>query len=355
VLERRQVFDLPPLKLEVTEHRLHARTCPSCQTKTRGQFPPNVTNWVQYGSGFRALSVYLLNYQLLLYARTAEILTELFSDNVSTGSLAQMVAECFERLAEPAEIIKAALRTVPVLHSDETGGYCAGKREWFQVACTQWLTHYGFQPSLGKSATDEIGILNDFYGTSVHDGFKSYTQYPCQHALCNAHHLRELTFVHEQLGQSWAAAMIKVLLDLKTEVDAAKAAGQAALSLVRVVHYENLYQKLIEQGLEENPPPAGGWPRGKCGRACQTKAKNLLDRLDSQRQQVLTFAYRFEVSFDNNQAERDLRMVKVQQKVSGCFRSREGTAYFCRIRGYLSTMHKQGESVLYQILVGTVH
>ena len=218
------------------------------------------------------------------------------------------------------------------------------------MACTPWLTHYGFHPSRGKAATDEIGILNDFYGTSVHDGFKSYTQYPCQHALCNAHHLRELTFVHEQLGQSWAAVMLKVLLDLKTEVEAAKGAGAEALALVRLVHYENLYQKVIAQGLEENPPPPDGWPRGKRGRACQTKAKNLLDRLDSQRQEVLIFAYRFEVPFDNNQAERDLRMVKVQQKVSGCFRSREGAAYFCRIRGYLSTIHKQGQSVLYSLL-----
>lgn len=350
VLERRQVFELPPLKLEVTEHRLHARTCPTCQSETRAQFPARVSNRVQYGPGFRALSVYLLNYQLLPYARTAEILNELFSDNLSTGSLALMVAECFEALALPEATIKAALGAAPVLHFDETGGYCAGKREWFHVTCSEWLTHYAFHPSRGKPALTQIGILDDFYGTSVHDGFKSYPSYPCQHALCNVHHLRELTFVHEHLGQAWAEAMSELLLNLKAEIAAAKARGAEALALVRLVHYENLYQELIEAALVENPPPAGGWPRAKRGRIKQTKAKNLIDRLDSQRQQILTFAYRFDVPFDNNQAERDLRMVKVQQKVSGCFRSREGATYFCRIRGYLSTMHKQGESVLYALL-----
>jgi transposase len=350
VLERRQVFEVPALTLVVTEHQLYARTCPTCNSHTKGQFPQDVNNRVQYGPGFRAIAVYLLNYQLLPYGRTAEILNELFSDKVSTGSLALMVAECFERLAEPEAFIKAALQAAPVLHSDETGGYCANKRQWFHVTSSQWLTHYAFHQSRGKRATDEIGILNDFYGVSIHDGFKSYTQYTCQHALCNAHHLRELTFIHEQHHQAWAKAMSQLLLDLKTEVDAARQVGEQALALVRLVHYENLYQKLIELGLEENPPPPDGWPHGKRGRVKQTKAKNLLDRLDTQRQQVLTFAYRFDVPFDNNQAERDLRMIKLQQKISGCFRSLEGAVYFCRIRGYLSTMHKQGESLLCSLL-----
>jgi transposase len=164
--------------------------------------------------------------------------------------------------------------------------------------------------------------------------------------LCNAHHLRELTFVHEQLGQSGASELKTLLLELKAEVEAAKAAGVTALSGERLAHYEKEYQTLIEAGLAANPPPPGGWPRGKRGRVKQTKTKNLLDRLDHKRGSVLLFGYRFEVPFDNNQAERDIRMVKVQQKISGHFRSEDGAKYGCRIRGYLSTMKKQGQNLL---------
>jgi transposase len=345
LIERRQVFDLPRLKVQVTEHRAYSRTCPNCTKATLGQFPLEATNWVQYGPAFRAVAVYLLNQHLIPYARTAEILNELFSYSLSPGTLAEFVAQCHTRLAEPAAAIKAALQQADVLHSDETGMYVCGKREWLHVASTATLTHYEYHHSRGKRATDAIGILPAFCGVLVHDGFKSYTQNACQHALCNAHHLRELTFVSEQLGQVWARELLSLLCNLKTEVDRACTNGLASLKTACLLEYETLYQKLIELGLEENPPPVGGWPKSKRGRVKQTKAKNLIDRLDKQRQQVLAFAYDFKVPFDNNQAERDLRMCKVQQKISGCFRSVEGATYFCRIRGYLSTLKKQGQNV----------
>lgn len=354
--EPRQVFELPlPLKLDVIEHRSHATKCPNCQHVTKAAFPKPVTNWVQYGPGFRSLAVYLVHYQLLPYERACELLNEIFSVSLSPGSLTSFVAECAGQLVEPEQFIKATLAQSPVIHCDESGLYVEGKRQWLHVASTAALTYYACHPKRGSKATDEIGILPSFRGTAVHDGYYSYTRYDCQHALCNAHHLRELNFVHEQLGQAWAGEFKKLLVDLKTEVDAAKAHKAVVLSSARLAEYEQSYQTLIELALAANGPPAGGWPRGKRGRPKQSKAKNLIDRLDQHREQVLLFAYRFEVPFDNNQAERDIRMVKVQQKISGCFRSSAGADYFCRIRGYLSTMKKQGQNLLlalWQAFVG---
>jgi transposase len=349
--EPRQVFELPAqLKLVVTEHRTYCKECPKCQTITKAKFPSNVTNWVQYGPGFRALAVYLLTYQLLPYLRVCELLNEIYGESLSPGTLANLVKECYEQLAEPEEAIKAALSQAEVLHCDETGLYVEGKRHWLHVASTPHLTHYAYHQKRGSKATDEIGILPLFRGTAVHDGWYNYLRYHCEHALCNAHHLRELTFVHEQLGQGWASEFKTLLLDLKTEVESAKAKQLINLSPARLAHYEQHYQDLIEKGLAANPPPLGGWPCGKRGKPKQSKPKNLLDRLDMQRGKVLLFAYRFAVPFDNNQAERDIRMVKVQQKISGCFRSQAGASYFCRIRGYLSTMRKQGVNLLVALL-----
>jgi transposase len=349
--ERRQVFELPlPLNLDVIEHRSHATRCPNCQHVTKAAFPKSVTNWVQYGPGFRALAVYLVHYQLLPYGRACELLNEIYSESLSPGTLAAFIAECADHLVEPEKAIKAALRERQVMHCDESGLYVEGRRQWVHVASTEKLTHYACHPKRGSKATDEIGILPAFKGTAVHDGYYSYTRYECEHALCNAHHLRELNFVAEQLSQGWAAEFKKLLVDLKNEVEAAKAQKLVALSPARLAEYEQIYQTLIKQALAANPPPVDGWPKGKRGRPKQTKAKNLIDRLDQHRRQVLLFAYRFEVPFDNNQAERDIRMVKVQQKISGCFRSEAGAKYFCRIRGYLSTMKKQGQNLLFALL-----
>ena len=349
--EPRQVFELPPpYRLEVTEHQSYTIKCPACQHPTKAAFPKEVSNWVQYGAGFRAVAVYLVCQQLLPYGRACEILNEVYGASLSPGTLASLVSQTAEQLIEPEKAIVAALTKAKVLHCDETGLRVAAKRHWLHVASTENLTHYAVHPKRGKAATDAIGILPDFAGVASHDGWKSYQSYPCQHALCNAHHLRELTFVAEQLGQEWANDFKALLRDLKAEVEAAKALGQSALAPTRLVAYETAYQQLIETGLLANPPPPGGWVKGKRGKVKQTKAKNLLDRLDQQREAVLLFAYRFEVPFDNNQAERDIRMVKVQQKVSGCFRSETGAKQWCRIRGYLSSLKKQGQNLLVALL-----
>jgi transposase len=342
--ERRQVFELPPLKLEVTEHQTFSRCCPHCQTTTQATFPEGITNWVQYGPGFRALAVYLNQYQLLPYARTTEILNELFSQSFSEGTLASLLEECYNLLAEPEQAIQKALIQSDVAHFDETGGRVEGKLPWFHVVSTALLTYYRCHPKRGKTATAEIGILPQFEGIAVHDGWSTYPQYDCQHALCNAHHLRELTFVHEQLAQHWAGELKKLLVELKDEVTQAQLKGQSELNPELLQSYQLRYQKLLLVGLQANPPPPTEESKVKAGRKKQSKARNLLDRLHYKQREVLAFATDFKVPFDNNQAERDLRMLKVQQKIAGCFRTKLGAAIFCRIRGYVSTMRKHGHN-----------
>jgi transposase len=351
------VLELPAeLKLETTEHRAYLKCCPQCQSLTPVPFPEEVPGWLQYGPKLRALAVYFSQVQLLPYARTCETLQELFGASLSEGSLFQILAECYEQLAAPEEAIKTGLVAADVAHNDETGLYVAGLRQWLHVMCTSYLTFYAFHPKRGKVATDEIGLLSRFKGTCVHDGWASYwANTQCLHALCNAHHIRELTFVAEELGQLWAKALIALLLELKTEVEEAFSRGYQALESSRLTYWESRYGDLIAQGLATNPPPEGGWPKNKRGKPKQSKAKNLVDRLAARQREVLAFAYDFKVPFTNNQAERDLRMVKVQQKVSTCFRSTQGATIFCRIRSYISTMRKQGKSAfdaLYQAFLG---
>ena len=343
--DRRQVFDVPPLKLEVTEHRLLEKECPWCGTCTRGKFPAGIAPGVQYGPQLKALAVYWVQYHLLPWQRTCEMLGDLFGQPVAEGTLAAALTECAAVLEQPEEAVKQALTQAPVATFDETGLYVAGTREWVHVASTPELTHYGPHAKRGAEATQAIGILPLFTGRAIHDAWAPYFDYSCAHGLCNAHHLRELTFVHEQLGQGWAQEMKELLVAIKHAVERARANEAPALPPAQQRRFEKRYEQLLATGLQvpENRPQP---PTGKRGRPKQSKAKNLLDRLAHRQRETLAFMTDFTVPFDNNQAERDLRMVKVQQKVSGCFRSRDGAKVFCRIRGYLSTLKKQGRDVL---------
>jgi transposase-like protein len=244
-----------------------------------------------------------------------------------------------------AEKIKEQIIVSGVVHFDETGLYIDGKRHWLHVASTQNLTYYGAHPKRGNEATTEIGILPHFQGTAIHDFWKSYFKYHCRHALCNAHHLRELTAIYELDKQQWPKDLIDLLLEIKKAVSQQKAYSDM-LDPVQLQNYEESYDWIIAQGLAENPPPILLDKVGKRGKAKQTKAKNLLDRLQQHRPEVLAFMYDFQVPFDNNQAERDIRMIKVKQKISGTFRSQEGANTFCRIRSYISTVKKNSISVI---------
>lgn len=342
--ERRQVFDLPVMQMVVTEHCAEAVICPHCQRRNQVPFPAEVSQRVQYGPQVKALSVYLHQHHLLPFARLTQVLDDLLGASPSVGTIALWLQEAAELVAEPVEQIKTALRQSDVLHCDETGLYIGGKRVWLHVAATPQLTCYEAYPQRGRQGTDALGILPDFAGTAVHDNWAAYAGYACRHALCNVHHLRELTSLHEQFGQAWAAELKHFLLAVKVQVDAAKAQGATTLPPDQRADIDQRYQQHIEQALAATPPPRDGWPKGKRGRVKKSKARNLVERFDSQRSQILAFVDDFVVPFDNNLVERDIRMVKVQQKISGCFRSWSGAHAACRLRSYLSTLCKQGHT-----------
>jgi transposase len=344
--ERRQVVDVPPLALEVTEHRARRKKCSGCGRSTTAPFPEEASaRGVSYGPRIEALSVYLMEYQLLPYERASELLSDLFGEPApGVGTLHSALRRSFEGLERTEEEIKEGLSQARVGHFDETGLRVGGKGIWVHVASTAKLTHYAVHEKRGSEATEEVGILPSFRGVAVHDGWSAYQQYEqCAHALCNAHHLRELTFVEEEHEQQWAGRMKALLSEIEEAIRKEAARGQTHLAPEKMEDFEVRYQELLEAGLASNPPPER---TGKRGRPKQSKGKNLVDRLDKHREAVLRFMHDFRVPFDNNQAERDLRMVKVHQKISGCFRTKEGATAFCRIRGYISTLKKQGANVL---------
>ncbi len=351
--EARQVVDLPPMQLETTEHRSHAMRCPSCASLNRGSFPTEAADCVQYGPHLKALGVYLMSYQLLPYERTAQLLTDLFGSAPSQGTLHQTQQWAATQLVGVEDAIRESLRQAEVAHFDETGVYIEGKRQWLHVASTRKLTLYHTHLKRGEGGTRAMGVLPGFGGVAVHDGYQSFRVYGCRHALCNAHHLRELQALEEQ-GEEWAKQMKCLLVRIKGAVELAREVGQHSLATESVLELEGCYRKLVAEGLEANPPnPAPAQP--KRGKVKQSKAYNLLVRLHDHEEDVLRFMHDFRVPFDNNQAERDLRMAKVRQKVSGCFRSQDGATAFCRIRGYISTLRKQSLhvlSALVQLFIG---
>jgi transposase len=360
LLERRQVFDLPPLRLEVIEHRTETKRCPSCGVWSEGAFPEAVSQPAQYGEGVKALGVYLQVHHLLPFERTSELMADLFGASPSPGTLYAALHAGSARLEATEEQIETALQGAEQVHFDETGVRIEGKLHWLHLASTATLTHYAVHPKRGQEATRAIGILPALAGRAVHDGWPSYFVYDCLHALCNAHHLRELTFLAEQHSQAWAGQMKRLLGEIYDRVQAAKLQGADRLSGFSLLEFEARYTAILEAGRIEteglSPPSLETLAALKQrGRPKQHPAKNLLDRLRKYRPETLVFMYDFRVPFDNNLAERDLRMMKVQQKVSGCFRSRAGAEAFCRIRGYLSTVRKQGQEVfanLRQVFLG---
>jgi transposase len=346
--ERRQVFDLPRIKVEVTEHRAESKICPRCGSLNKATFPEKVQHPIQYGSDLKAAAVYFSQYQLVPFERLSEIFEDLYGHHLSQGSLVNINRECYHILEPAEESIKQELIACPVVCFDETGMRIEGNREWCHTASTKSLTLYAANCSRGSKANEDMGILPVYKGTAMHDSWSSYFKFNCSHALCNAHHLRDLTFIHEEEKQIWAKEMIDLLIEIKNTVDDRKEID-SKLDPAEIKIFEEKYDRVIERGMLENPPPATSDPQGqakKRGRKKQTMAQNLLDRLRKYRRESLAFMYDFRVPFDNNQAERDERMIKVQQKISGTFRSREGANTFCRIRGYISTARKNSIPVI---------
>ena len=339
--EARQVFDLPPIKLVAIEHRAERREC-ACGAVTRATFPPEATAPTCYGPGVAALGAYLLGRQHLPVERAAECLEEAFGAPVSTGWLASLLPNAAARLEGFLAIAREQLAAAEVAHFDETGGRVAGRLHWIHVACTNTWTLFHLNTKRGRVAMDSAGVLPTFTGVAVHDGLVVYRQYDqASHGLCNAHHLRELAGIGELTGQHWPAQLAELLVELHLAVQAAKATGAAALPKRRLARFGRRYDALITEGKKLNPPP----PRtGKRGRPALGPAGSLLARLATHRQDVLRFATDFRVPFDNNQAERDVRMVKLQQKISGGWRSENGAHAFLDVRSYLSTARKHEQS-----------
>jgi transposase len=341
--EERQVYDIPAIRIEVTAHRAEIKICPGCGTENRGEFPEHVKRGVRYGTGIKTWATYFGNQHHIPLERTVQVIEDLTGHRISEGSLLKASEELSECVRPSTEAIADLLRNAEVLNVDETGLRVKGKLHWLHVASSDLLTHYNVHEKRGKEAMDAAGILSRFEGTMLHDHWKSYFGYTnCRHGLCNSHHLRELEFIGKQYEQAWAGDMADLLLEIKAEVEKLKP-DRDGFGPEAMRSFERRYDEIIRRGFADNPftPPK----KKTRGRMKKTPPLNLLTRLRDYRTETLAFMYDFRVPFDNNAAERDVRMMKVKQKVSGCFRTFGGAERFASIRGYISTARKNSKNI----------
>jgi transposase len=343
-VEKRQVFDIPKVKMAVTEHQSEIKICPHCGEKNKGKFPAGVSQAVQYGVETKAVAVYFNQYQMIPLARTKEIIEALYGQTIAEASLISACQDVAERTLPVNEQIKAQIaQKEAVVHFDETGVRVDGKLHWLHSASTDKLTCFAIHTKRGHKAMDDVGILSNLQGYAIHDGWQSYFRYPVKHGLCNVHHLRRLQFLEERYPQPWVTKMSKLLMEMKETVETAQQKGMKCLPGKQQKSFIQRYNKLLLEGFRENPPLQRNMSQNKKrGRIKQNPARNLLDELSEHKSSVLAFMIDFRVPFDNNQAERDVRMMKVKLKISGCFRTLVGAEIFCIIRGYISTARKNG-------------
>jgi transposase len=343
---RRQVFDLPPVVVATVEHRAQRKRC-HCGHETTALFPPEATGPTCYGPNLRALVCYLVVRQHIPIKWVAELLADGYGIPVSTGTIMAMVHEGAARLDAFLASLRDQLARSDVVHADETGLRVEASLYWVHSASNAELTLYHLDKKRGTDAMDAIdamGVLEHLSGVLVHDGWSSYRKYTeVEHALCNSHHLRELDGVAEVEGQGWARDMVALLADTWHRVLDLKETDATSLSATELASIRTAYDAIIVAGHVANPAPP---PSGKRGRTRRTKAVNLLGRLDLYADGVLRFTTDFRVSFDNYEAERQVRMVKVQQKISGGFRTKAGATAWLAVRSYLATVMKNGQNPL---------
>lgn len=329
----RQVFDIPKIRLTVTEHRAEVKHCPHCGEKNAAAFPEGVTNHTQYGNNIRAQVVALRACGFVSLERLSELVWEQYGIRLSQATMEAMMMG-LDRKIDPFEPwVKDRLLSEPVTHADETGVRVEGKLNWFHSFSSERYSWFEIHRKRGVEAMKDIGLLPKYFGIVVHDFWESYLDFEFLHSFCNAHLLRELVFQFETLKQDWAWEMGGLLKRMKVSVELDRESKTAM---------EAEYDRILERGYQANPLPIT--PPGKKGKKKRGATRCLLDRFRSHKDEVLRFLWNPLVPFTNNQAERDVRMMKVQQKVSGTFRSRKGADAFCRIMSFVSTTRKLGRN-----------
>ena len=332
--EKRQVFELPQKPLEVTEHQAEIKRCPISGCLVTATFPEQVGAPAQYGPRFRALMIYLNNRQFIPYSRLTELCADLYGQPLSEATIVAANERIFANLEPFAQRLKELLAQAPLNHCDESGLRVAGRLHWLHVVSNAHLTFYGVHPKRGTQAMNEFNILPQCKGWLIHDHFKPYFTYEqCLHALCNQHHLRELKFLHEEHQETWAEELSRFLVNANERCQ-----QQGVLQEKEFKKALAGYHALLAKGRRRHPR--------RQDHGAQSKAANLLGRLEDYDYSVLAFLFDPVVPFTNNQGERDIRMEKIRQKISGCFRTLSGARVFARIRSYISTCQKQGRNIL---------
>ena len=337
--DKRQVFHFPKVLLETTENQAERKLCPCSGQLVTAAFPAEVTAPAQYHGEVKAFAVYLNTQQMLPFDRISQLFEDLFGRRISPATITAASRTLFGKLEPFEQALKQALLGALVLHVDESGLRVAGKLHWLHTACTTHLTFYGVHASRGGEAMDEMGILAEFRQRLIHDFWNPYLGYEeCLHGFCNEHLLRELKLIHEQHHQAWAGEMSALLLEFHR-----LSLTKPDLSEPMLDRCHDRYGEIIDNAWELYPASA---PSGRPGRPKKSDAENLLQRLGDYEECILAFLHDPNVPFTNNQAEQDIRMIKVKAKISGCFRTLTGANIFARIRAYLSTMCKQQQNLL---------
>jgi transposase len=341
-VEKRQVFGLKPIEIHVVEHQAEICIC-DCGKLHKAQFPEGINAPVQYSKEIRGIVLYLGNYQILPFKRTEECMEDLFGLPISQGTFDTISNQAYQTLAPIEQYILEQLLVSQMIHADETGTYINTNRWWLMVLSNMWYTYYHTEKKRGLEGINVRGILDNFKGHLIHDCWKAYFSLACAHGLCNSHLLRELLFIAEIFEESWATPMKQLLINIKVQVETAQECNERSLpEEVKRINYER-FDNLIAQGLVLERTKL---EKGKRGKQKKHVAVNLLERMKENRTAVLSFMENFAIPFSNNLAERDIRMMKTKQKISGCFRSEHGAKKFDRIRGFISTLKKQGKNVL---------